>query len=188
MNLENKLRWIFGAALVCLATSMGVFASPNSAADLEVEMRGANRQFVYSPYVYRARVRNIGGTRAENVKVTIDLPESANSPRPYVLGRISSIDNKCTLVNNKLECDLGRIRPGKRKNAKFTFVMPVSTRTLEFTATATADVDSNPNNNADTKVLRPKYSNLIINGPVNVINQQHWKPDCFMNVSSLRLR
>lgn len=168
MKKYNYARGIFLCLMMAFA-AFGVSASP-APADLSVEVRGPNRSFVYTPYVYRVRVENVGGTRAENAKVNVDLPLTATSPQVHVLGRISSIDTKCQLVNNRLECDLGRIKPGKRKTVKFTYVLPVTTRSLSFTANSTADVDANSNNDSDTKVLIPKYQANVILAPQPVTN------------------
>lgn len=164
------VKFIFMSLVTTLCAVAAISAAP-APADLQVEMLGPNNSTVYTSYVYRARITNVGGTRAENVNVTIDLPLTDTSPNQYVLGRLTNVPGNCQFVNNKIECSLGRIKPGKRKNVRFTFLIPVSTKQLDITASATADVDSNPNNNADTKVLNPKYPNLIISGTVDVINQ-----------------
>lgn len=168
MKKHRYARWV----LLCLTMAFATFtatAAPPSA-DLSVEVLGPNDSFVYTPYVYSVRVSNIGNRRAQNVNLNVDLPLTATSPQVHVLGRISSIDSNCQLVNNRLECDLGRIRKGKQKTIEFTYVLPVTTRTLSFAANVTANSDSNPNNNSDTKVLNPKYQDNVILAPQAVTN------------------
>jgi hypothetical protein len=166
--MKTIMKFIVMSLVTAVCTVAGMAATP---ADLEVEVLGPNNSFVYTSYVYQVRVTNVGRTRAENARVTIDLPLTDTSPNQYVLGRLTNIDTKCQLVNNKLECDLGRIRGRRSKDVKFTFLIPVSTKTLDIKATTAADVDSNSNNDVDTKILNPKYQDNIITGPVNVLNQ-----------------
>ena len=140
-------------------------------ADVQVEVLGQSNPYVYTPYVYRVRASNVGGTRAENVSLTIDMPLTDTSPTQFILGRLSSISSNCQIVSNKIECSLGRINPGRSKTVRFTFVIPVSTKTLSISATGTADVDANPNNDADTMVFNMRHHDLIISSAVDVINQ-----------------
>lgn len=166
--MKNISRFI----ILAIITAFGIVsASAASPADLKVDLLGPNDSFVYTSYVYSVRVSNIGGRRAQNAKATINLPLTDTSPNQFILGRLTNVDSRCQVVSNKLECDLGRIKRGRQKTLSFTFLIPVSTKTLEISATSSADVDSNPNNDSDTKVLNPKYQDNIIFGTVNVINQ-----------------
>ena len=162
-----KQNCVLLVVLVCLFSAVGTVFGANSSnqADLDVEFLGNNSPWVNTTYTYRVRVNNIGGAKARNVKVAIDLPLTNTSPQVYVLGTVSGLNNRCQLVSNKLECDLGNIKPGKRKNARFDFEFPYANMPLDFTATATTTSnDTNQANNLATKSPNVRYPQSLING------------------------
>jgi hypothetical protein len=158
-----KQNFVLLSVLVCLFLASGtIFANPVSP-DLEVEFLGQNSPFVYSPYTYRVRVENIGGQRADDVNVVIDLPLTDTSPTQHILGNLTGVDSNCQIVANKLVCDLGNIKGGKRKTIRFNFEFPVSTKPLEMKATASnTSGDSNPANDEATKTPNFRYPNNLI--------------------------
>lgn len=158
-------------ALTLLFTAVltsSISAAP-SAPDLEVQMLGTNNAWVYSPYVYRARVSNTGSADAQNVSLTIDLPLTDTSPTRHILGNLSGVDSNCQVVSNKLECSLGKIKAGKQKTVRFTFELPVSTKTLSFTGTSATAGDANPANNSATKTPGIRFPNNSISS-ANILN------------------
>lgn len=167
-ELKFKKLSVLSMVLMLLAIGVGNVFANNSTADLAVELRGRNNPFVYSPYQYRVKVRNNGTVNAENVKVVVDFTLTDTSPTKHILGRLTFTDSRCQEVDNKLECDIGRVKAGKRKNVKFDFVFPVSTKTLEFNASATTDTpESTTGNNSATKTPNFRYlSNSITSGDV----------------------
>lgn len=168
----NELKFrkilVLSLAVIFVAIGAGNVTAYGSTADLNVELRGQNNPYVYSPYQYRVKVRNNGTVNAQNVKVTVDFTLTDTSPTQHILGRLTYTDSRCQEVNNKLECDIGRVKAGKGKNVKFTFVFPVSTKTIEMTASATTDTpESSTSNNADTKTPNFRYiSNSITSADV----------------------
>jgi hypothetical protein len=154
--------------VVFMALGIGEVFANNANADLEVEIRGRNNPFVYSPYQYRVQVRNNGTVDAQNVRVAVDFTLTDTSPTQQVLGRLTFTDNRCQFVSNILECDIGRVKAGRGKNVKFDFVFPVSTKTIEFLASVTTDTpEITTNNNSATKSPNFRYlSNSITSADV----------------------
>lgn len=158
-----KQNYVLLSVLVCLILATGTVFANSVSPDLQVDFRGQNSPFVYSPYTYRIRVENIGGDKANDVNVVIDLPLTDTSPTQHILGNLTGVDSKCQVVSNKLECDLGNIKAGKRKTIRFNFEFPVSTKTLEMKATASTNSnDSNPANDEATKTPNFRYPDNVI--------------------------
>jgi len=125
------------SAFVALSAGT-LYAAPPQPADLRVmPWQGPASAMVNSPYQYTVTVKNIGGRAASDVKVTVDFPLTNTSPTKYILGKLTGIDpQKCQIVSNKLECNLGNLSVNQSKFFTFNFELPVSTRTITFTAVA----------------------------------------------------
>lgn len=167
---ELKFRKLLVWSLAFMFFALGVTetSANNATTDLEVEIRGRSNPFVYSPYQYRVKTRNITGTDAQNVKVVVEFPLTETSPTTHILGRMTFTDSRCQLVANKLECSIGKVKANKTKTVKFNFVFPVSTKTLELKASAMTDTpEITTNNNSDTKTPNFRYlSNSITSADV----------------------
>ncbi len=162
-NLKSFIVWSFLFVFV-VAGSENLFASSNEA-DLETEFLGRQRPFVYNPYRYRVRVTNNGTVRADDVTISIDMPITDTSPNQFIMGTVTDLDSRCQIISNKIECNIGRIKPGKRKAIRFNFEFPVSSKSLAMTATATTSTnESNLTDNSATKSPQFKYVQNVVSG------------------------
>jgi uncharacterized repeat protein (TIGR01451 family) len=75
---------------------------------------------------YSVNVANSGRQDANNVELTIQLPETNTSPTVHVMGVLSNVDSACTQVGTTLECSLGKIRKGRSASVGFTLAVPNS--------------------------------------------------------------
>lgn len=125
------------------------FALPPAPPDIRVQVSGPATAVVRSPYQYTVNVRNIGGSKANGVTVTVDFPQTNTSPQVFILGTVSGIGNGCQLVSRRLQCSAGNLNPNAQRNFTFNFAYPVSTKTLEIKATgvSTSANEANPTNN-----------------------------------------
>lgn len=125
-------------------------ALPPQPPDIRVQVQGPTTAVVYSPYQYTVNVRNIGGTKANGVTVTVDFPQTNTSPQVFILGTVSGFPtNTCQIVSRRLQCSAGNLNPNAQRNFTFNFAYPVSTKTLEIKATgvSTSTNEANPANN-----------------------------------------
>lgn len=145
-----------------------VSAAPQ--ADLQTQINGPASAAVYSPYLYTVTVENIGNSNAENVTVTVDLPLTDTSPTKRILGTLSGLQNRCQVTNNKLVCNLSRIKKNKNDSFTFSLALPVSTKTLEIKATAvTSSPESITGNNTASIIPALSYqTNQLVSA--NVLN------------------
>jgi hypothetical protein len=149
------------------------FAARPQPVDLRVmPWQGPASAMVRSPYQYTVTVKNIGGTAAAGVKVVVDFPLTDTSPTKYILGKLTGIDpQKCQVVSNKLQCNLGNIGNNQSKDFSFIFELPVSTKTLTFKATASTTTSGEValGNNVLSHTPTPTYgANQITSGNILV--------------------
>jgi hypothetical protein len=105
-----------------------------------------------SPYQFKINVKNIGNTHAQSAKLVVDFPLTDTSPQVFILGDLSGVlsTQGCSIVNRKLNCNLGQINKNTSKDVTFNFAFPISTKTLQIKATASiisGPADSNLTNN-----------------------------------------
>jgi hypothetical protein len=130
--------------------SLLLLLSTANAADLQTTLILPSGHDVYEEQRVKVKVKNLGGGQAKNVEVLIDLPETNTSPGVYVMGELGYVDTKCTQVGTQLQCNLGRIKPGKTKTVQFDIALPQSSGSLDFFASAdSSSNESNPANNDD---------------------------------------
>ncbi len=119
---------------------------------------------VNSPYQYTARVKNIGTKTATSVTMTIELPLTNTSPTRHILGKLTGLQNGCSVVSNKLVCSLGDIGKNQTRQVVFNFEYPVSTKPLGLVAsvTTTSPNEANPGNNIGAYAPVVNYPDLPI--------------------------
>lgn len=153
-------------ALVSLGTSLAAAAPP--APNLEVmAWQGNSSPLVESPYVYTARVRNIGNQTAQSVVLTIDFPLTNTSPTRYILGKLSGVvpsSGTCSTANNKITCSLGNLSNNQTKQVSFTFEFQVATAPPIFTATASTGSTNEQNPGNNSRAFAP-----ALNYPTNIV-------------------
>ena len=123
---------------------------------------------VYVDETVTVSVDNTGSRHAQDVELTIQLPETATSPSVHVLGILGAVDADCTESGTTLVCDLGRVRRGRSKSVTFDIALPVSTAPLGFTATASG---SNAAASSDTDYASVVYVDTAVAGPRDIANQ-----------------
>lgn len=157
--MKQRSLYVIGLSLLMVLLTIGAEAAPAgpSPADLNIQVQGPTSAFVNSPYVYTATVSNTGGSNASDVRVVIDLPLTNTSPTVHILGTLSGIDNRCQVIANRLECNLGTIRKNRNVSFSYTFALPVSTKILKFTAVAST-TSNEPNQGNNTVSLIPSLA------------------------------
>lgn len=173
MKREMRVRILGKVCLpaVILSAAIAAFAAPPPPADIRVQLQGPSTAAVYSPYIYTANVRNIGNQRADNVRLTIDLPLTDTSPQRYILGTIAGYDTtKCSITAIKLQCTLGRLNNNQQTNISFNFTMPISTKALSIKATGST-TSNEPNQSNNSQTVTPTLSHPTVEiTSANVLN------------------
>ncbi len=136
----------------------GIALAAPPRADLDVQMTAPATSNISQAATYTVTVKNLGPNTAENARVTVTLPLTSTSPQVYVLGNLSGIDSRCTVVSNALSCTLGTLRKGKSATFTYGFAAPVSTKTLEMTAVGVSNTNDHVSgNNSDSVVPNLVY-------------------------------
>lgn len=104
-------------------------------------------------------ITNIGTQNASNVGLVVDLPRTANSPTPFVMGTAASPSTGCVISGLQLRCaNLGTVaRRGGTKAVTFQFTPPHSAGTLALAANVTASnetASARANNAGAGSILR----------------------------------
>lgn len=160
-------RPLFWAAATFLVSTPALAAS----ADLDVSIPATAATHVYQSATYTVDVSNVGNRRAQNVSLTVTLPETNTSPTVHVMGELDNVDSRCALVGTELHCDLGKIRKNRSKSVSFDLELPEAAAPLEISASVTASADSNPTNDADTYApTLLHYSTVVQDGDYATVN------------------
>lgn len=158
--------------MTALFATLALSTTAQAAADLETDVIVPGAVDVDIADEIRVKVRNTGNRNASNVSVSILLPETATSPTVHVLGDLSNIDSRCSLVGTELQCSLGRIKKGKAKTVRFDFAAPWADIPLDIDAEAsTTSSESDLSDNADAETLSVVYVDQAISGPAGVVNR-----------------
>jgi hypothetical protein len=123
---------------------------------------------VYVEDTVTVTVKNTGNSNANDVSLTIQLPETNTSPSVYVLGDLGAYSADCTESGTTLVCDLGRIRKNRSTTVSLDIALPWSFDTLDFAATATA---SNASSSVDVDSATVVYVDQVISGTANITNR-----------------
>lgn len=158
----------FGVIGIVNSTTL---AAPPPRPDLSVQTwQGSSTPLVESPYQYTTRVKNIGNQTAQNVTVTVEFPLTATSPTRHILGKLSGVQpssGTCSIVSNRIVCNVGSIGNNQTKQVSFTVEFQVATTapTLKTTATTTSTNEQNAGNNTLSFTPAVRYpDNVIIGG------------------------
>jgi uncharacterized repeat protein (TIGR01451 family) len=133
------------AVLALLAASAPALAASDLTTTI---LPPAPTKYVYESGTYTVRVNNIGNQTAQNVTVTIDLPETNTSPTVHIMGILGTKSATCTTVGTQLRCTLGSIQRNKNKTVFFNIAFPENEGALVIDATsATTSVENSTANN-----------------------------------------
>lgn len=140
-----------------LANSGLALAAPG--ADLQVQLQGPASAAISTPATYTVSVKNAGPATADGIQVSVTLPLTDTSPSVSVLGTVSALDPRCSVVSHKLQCALGSLKKNKTATFTYAYAAPVSTKTLRMTAkiTASSASDANAGNNEASLVPNLSY-------------------------------
>lgn len=162
---------VFALSLLLMVMSLTtVAASAQPAPNLNVlSWQGSASPTVESPYQYTTRVRNIGNQTAQNVKITVEFPLTNTSPTQHILGKLTSYSassGTCSIVAQKLVCNVGNIGNNQTKSVTFTFEFQVATTAPVFKtiATTTSTNEQNPNNNQRSFAPTLNYPTNVVSG------------------------
>jgi hypothetical protein len=160
-------------ALVVGSTLLGV--TPASAApsgsDLAPTWVSPGPVQANTPGHYEVRVPNTGNKNSTNpTTLVIQLPMTATSPNPFVLGTVSNLSTGCALGSGgKITCSLGSIpRFVGVKVVGFDMVLPVKAGPINFRADVTTANDINPGNNGASVTAPQTYTTVSDAAPVTL--------------------
>lgn len=157
-------------ALLALATTFTADAA-RPKADLEVALTLPTFD-VDQAGTIDVDVDNIGNRKADNVWLTIVLPQTATSPTVHPMGVVSNLDSRCFDDHTLLKCNLGRLSGGAGTTVSFDMALPQSAADIDFfVSVATNSAESSTSNNTDDDTALVLYPDLIISGPVQITNQ-----------------
>ena len=154
---------------ITAGVSAFLLATPALAAsDLAVSIPATAPVHVYESATYEVEVANVGNRNANNVTLTIALPETHTSPQVHVMGELGSIDSRCTQSGTELVCSLGRVRKNKSKTVSFELELPQADEVLELAASASTTSNENTlaNNDASLAPALLNYSTALSSGDV----------------------
>ncbi len=149
---------------LCFSAASLLFATTAHArADVVVDIDSSTGDYVYDAVAYDVTVSNVGNRNADNVELTIQLPETANSPTVYVMGNLVAADGRCSQVDTTLVCSLGRVRKGKSSTVWFDLELPQSAAPLEVEASVvTSSRENSTSNNDDLHTASLAYFDAAI--------------------------
>ncbi len=155
-------------------TALALLAATNTAgaaADIETTITIPNSSLVYEDDSYSVQVKNVGNRNANNVVVTVQLPETNTSPQVFTMGEVSNLDSRCTQSGTEITCNLGRVKKNKSETRTFDMYLPVSVNSLDFSASATtSSSESNTANNDDSDSATVIYEDIVLAGPLTADN------------------
>jgi hypothetical protein len=120
---------------------------------------------------YEVRVPNTGNRNSSiPTTVVIQLPMTATSPNPFVLGTVSNLSTGCALGSGgKITCSLASIpRFGGVGVASFDMVLPVKAGPINFRADVSASNDINPANNGAAFTATQTYTTVSDAAPATL--------------------
>lgn len=143
MRVASSLLAIAGSVVISLPA---IAAGP----DLQTTIDAPAGVYVYATGRYYVAVDNNGGKHANDVVLTIDLPQTNTSPTVHVMGSVGAMSGSCSLSGLQIVCDLGRIRRDRSVEIYVDLDLPESTDPLVIDATATTSGETNPADNTDS--------------------------------------
>lgn len=154
---------------VFLVTDTASAAAPR--ADLAVTLQAPALVAINTPTVYTATIKNRGPNTAENVGLTITMPLTNTSPTTAILGTVSGLDPRCSVVNKSIVCaQLGSLKKDKTLTIAYTYSAPVANKSLTMTAAGSTSTNDPVGGNNSASVTpsfvypsRPIVSADIVN-------------------------
>jgi len=146
-----------------------LFATPALAAsDIRVTLPTPAPAHVYDTTSFDVTISNIGNKSANNVVVTIHLPETNTSPQVYVMGTLDPLDPRCTRSGTVLTCALGTVARNTSTVIGVDIELPQADEALAITASATTTSSENSlaNNSATAEANLLNYSVTVSPGDV----------------------
>ena len=132
-----KLITALAFVLVVAVADTASAAAPR--ADLEVTLQAPASISINTPTVYTAKIKNRGPNTAEGVNLTVTLPLTNTSPTTAILGTVSGLDSRCSVVNKRIVCaQLGSLKKDKTITINYTYTAPVANKPLTMTAVGAA--------------------------------------------------
>jgi Domain of unknown function DUF11 len=126
-------------SIVIAAGAASAHAGPPAPrADLRVELVAPASVEISRPTTYSVTVTNLGGQTSGTINARVGFPLTNTSPQVYILGTLSGLDSRCSVVANALSCNLAGLRKGWSTTFNYTYAAPVSTRPLQMTATVSS--------------------------------------------------
>lgn len=164
--------------MVVLLFTLNTVNAAGQNADLRVQLQGQSTVNINTPAVYTATVTNLSNsnTTANNVQLIVDFPLTNTSPNVYILWNLSWLDQKCSIVSNKLSCSLWNIKKNKSVSINYTYTAPVSTKSLEMKASVSSSVnDNNTLNNSFSVIPNLVYPDRIITSWIVTNSHCTWR-------------
>ena len=152
--------------LACVAASPAFAAG---APDLVTTLTAPSASAVYESATYKVTVANQGTRNAVGVTLTIDLPHTHTSPTQHILGDVTSLPNRCSVVDLQVVCTLGRIKKGLSKSVRLDVAFPFAIDTLEIEATSEVVNEANPSDNSVSYVVDPDTFDVSWSAPHTVV-------------------
>lgn len=144
------MRTRFFATIAAFLLPTTVYAAT---VDLDVDIVTAAPTYVYDTVEFEVVVSNLSNKRADDVELTIALPETNTSPTVHVMGTLGAIESRCTLVDTSLVCDLDRLRRNRSTTVTFELALPRAEQMIALMASVTtSDNDIAPGNDSDVEV------------------------------------
>ena len=94
------------AAALCLLSTPAL-AGPST--DVGVDILTPASELVYDASAIDILVENTSNRRANDVVLSVSLPETNTSPTVHVMGSLSAVDPACVQTGTQLSCALGRL-------------------------------------------------------------------------------
>ncbi|MCA9712915.1 MAG: hypothetical protein KDK70_44230, partial [Myxococcales bacterium] len=158
------------AAALCLLSTPAL-AGPST--DIGVDILTPASELVYDASAIDILVENTSNRRANDVVLSVSLPETNTSPTVHVMGSLSAVDPACVQTGTQLSCALGRLDAGDSVVVSFDIALPQADQVLEIAASvSTSSTDNNAANDSDTEV--PALDNYAVSvSPGDVATNRH---------------
>lgn len=157
--------------ILSVACLLAASSTALAAADIRPSVTAPSGVYVYEAGRYDVVVSNVGNKTAQNVTLTVQLPETNTSPSVYVMGTLGAKSASCTQSGTHLTCALGSINRASSKSVYFDLALPESADDLVIDASVTTtSAESNTSNNSDSLTAALYNYEVSVTAPVTVSN------------------
>ncbi|MBL8331091.1 MAG: hypothetical protein JNJ71_19800 [Rubrivivax sp.] len=126
---------------------------PGHRADLKVELGAPASVQINLPTTYSVTVTNLGGQTSDTITARVSFPLSNTSPQAFILGTVSGLDSRCSVVANGLTCSLAGLRKGWSTTFSYNYAAPVSTKPLQMSVSVSSATPDPVSSNNTASVL-----------------------------------